>query len=109
MPIIDETPKLTVYRDGLVNLNGEASRALAKAVAVTLSAPASPGGRWLLVPVPSDHPGALPIYTPSRGRGQRFRAYALATAAFALLPDSQKKLNLELLTSSANMFRLTVI
>ncbi|MGI4884263.1 MAG: hypothetical protein ACRYFR_04820 [Janthinobacterium lividum] len=106
MPVIDTTPQLTLYRNGIANLNCEAAQHLAKAVAVSLAAPASPGSRWLLLPHYAAEAGALSLYA-DRG-GQRFRAYGLATALFAALPDSQKKLQLELRPAAGAMFRLVV-
>ena len=105
MPLIDETPKLTLYRDGLANLNGAAGRALGRAVGVNLAAPGAPGGRWQLLPVDYEQPGMLTLYTSDRG-AQRFRAYALATAVFALLPESQKKFSMTLNPTAGNRFWL---
>ncbi|GAA4362182.1 hypothetical protein GCM10023185_29870 [Hymenobacter saemangeumensis] len=106
-PQLNVHPLLTVYRDGLCNLNGDAARALARAKAVTLAAPTAPGSRWLLLPLAEEQPGSLALYSPDRG-GQRFRAYALAAAVFALLPDTQKKLCLEMAPLPGGIFQLTV-
>ena len=51
MPLIDNTPKLALYRDGYASLNGEAYRALPPdTVAVMLLPPTTPGTRWQLLP-----------------------------------------------------------
>jgi hypothetical protein len=102
------TPALTLYRDGLVSFNGEAARAIGKSTAVVLTAPSAPGAHWLMLPVADEQPGALRIYTPKRDARRRFRAYALASAAFALLPAGQKTLTLAMVPADEKLFRLTV-
>jgi hypothetical protein len=101
-------PALTLYRDGLVSLNGDAIRALGKSSAVVLTAPSSPGAHWLLLPIVASQPGALRIYRAERDARQRFRSYALAAAAFALLPEGQKTLTLSMVPAGADLFRLAV-
>jgi hypothetical protein len=107
MPTTHDSPQLTIYRDGLVSLNGDAIRALGEASAVMLTAPSSPGAHWLLLPVSATHPAALRLYCAARDTRQRFRAYSLAVAAFALLPEGQKTLTLSMLPAGADLFRLT--
>lgn len=100
-------PVLTLYRDGLVCGNGAAARLLTAVAAVLLYAPAVPGAPWLLAPVPAAHPGALPVYRAAHDARPRFRAYALATHAFALLPDGQKSLAFDAVPDG-DFFRLRV-
>ena len=95
MPTAHDTPQLTVYRSGKAKLNDQARRALLGKTAVVLSAPSSIGCRWLMLPVEWTGDGAQVLY---EDRGQkRFSAYGLATALFALLPESQNNIRLELL------------
>lgn len=101
-------PALTLYRDGLVSLNGDAIRALGKSSAVLLTAPSSPGAQWMMLPVAVEQPGSLRIYRAERDARQRFRAYALAAAAFAFLPAGQKMLTLSMEPAGAELFRLAV-
>lgn len=92
MPLIHDTPQLTVFRTGQIKLSDLARRALLNKPAVVLAAPSSIGSRWLLLPVDSIAEGALVLYDD---RGQkRFRAFALAAALFALLPADQKHAHL---------------
>ncbi|MGI4736101.1 MAG: hypothetical protein ACRYG7_13070 [Janthinobacterium lividum] len=84
MPIVD-TPLLTVYRNGLTNLNGEATRLLGPAAAVLLLAPTTPGTRWQMLPRQSPA-GALPLSGRLDRGNVRFRAAALAAALFAAWP-----------------------
>ncbi|MDO7888155.1 hypothetical protein [Hymenobacter cheonanensis] len=94
MPATLDTATLTVYPTGLANLNDAARRLLLGKAAVLLSAPTSPGSRWLLLPVAETGEGALTLYDD---RGQRrLRAFTLATALFAALPAGQKRLRLAL-------------
>jgi hypothetical protein len=94
MPTIDETPQLTVYRNGHAKLNDRARRTLLGVQAVLISAPSTIGGRWQLLPLTEAEDGAATLY---EDRGQRrFSAYALATALFALLPAAQKTVRLAL-------------
>jgi hypothetical protein len=102
------TPILTLYRDGLISLNGDALRALDKATAVLLTAPSAPGAPWLLLPVSSAQAGSLRIYRARLDARARFRSYALASAAFAFLPESQKALTLSMLPADEKLFRLAV-
>jgi hypothetical protein len=81
MPTAHDTPQLTVYRSGKAKLSDQARRALLGKTAVVLSAPSSIGCRWLMLPVEWTGDGA----------------YGLATALFALLPESQNNIRLELL------------
>jgi hypothetical protein len=67
MPLLENIPKLTLDRDGLTNLNGEASRALERAVGVSLTAPGVPGSRWALVPVELAEPGRLTFHRAAWG------------------------------------------
>ena len=98
------TPALTLYRDGSANLNGEATRLLADATALTLLPPGLPGSRWQLLP----HAEAMPATTRLRNdRGiLRFRSSALAAGLFAALPDTQKALALEFQPTANGLFQL---
>lgn len=107
MPLIDDTPKLALYRDGSANLNGAAYRALpADTLAVMLLPPTTPGTRWVLLPRKTT-PGALVLSTRSDRGATRFRAPALAAALFAALPPSfEGPLYLELVASPETGFDL---
>lgn len=79
-------PTLTIYRTGLVNLNGEATRLLPSyAAGVQLLPPTTPGTYWHLVPR-RNLDGAFTLCgRPDRGN-VRFRAASFAAALFAALP-----------------------
>jgi hypothetical protein len=88
-----EWPTLTLYRDGLANLNGLATELLRQANSVALVAPpATKAGRlakaWQL------HAGGPLALIPHGSRvSTRFRALAAATALFASLPLEIKTLS----------------
>lgn len=106
MPLIENTPKLTLYRDGYASLNGEAYRLLGPAVAVMLLPPTTPGTRWQLLPRKTS-PGALVLSTRTDRGATRFRAPALAAALFAALPPAfDGPLYLELVSSPETGFDL---
>lgn len=95
MPATHAIPQLTVFRNGKAKLSDQARRALLGKTAVLLSAPNTIGCRWLLLPVDSTGTGMLMLY---EDRGQKhFSAHSLATALFAVLPESQKSMRLALL------------
>lgn len=81
----NEPATLTVYRDGLVNLNGEATRDLSPAAAVLLLAPTTPGTRWQLLARHTAAGAHVLSGRPDRGN-VRFRCPALAAALFAAWP-----------------------
>lgn len=87
---------LTLYRDGLANLNGEATRLLSKlSDTVSLFPPAGPRRRWVLRPATEELPGEVKLVgRTDRSRHLRFRHPALGLALFAALPDSQQSLKL---------------
>jgi hypothetical protein len=93
------TPTLTIYRDGLANLNGQATAMLSRTEAVMLLPPGGPRVRWVLVPALPDLEG-LADKVRLVGRADRdhlrFRYPALALALFAALPLTQKALRLQL-------------
>lgn len=93
-----EKPTLTLYRDGLANLNGEATRLLSKVSdSISLFAPAGPRRRWVLRPATEDLPGEVKLVgRTDRSRHLRFRYPALGLALFAALPESQQALRLVL-------------
>jgi hypothetical protein len=88
-----EWPTLTLYRDGLANLNGLATELLRQADSVALVAPpATKAGRlakaWQL------HAGGPLALIPHGSRvSTRFRALTAATALFASLPLEIKALS----------------
>ena len=94
-PIISsrEWPMLTLYRDGLANLNGLATELLRQADTVALVAPPPvQAGRaqkaWQL------HTGGpLPLIPHGSRVSTRFRALAAAMALFAWLPAESKSLS----------------
>lgn len=94
MPATHDTPQLTIFRNGQAKFSDKARRAVLGKVAVILSAPATIGSRWLLLPVEWTGDGAQPIYD-DRGH-KRFGAYPLATALFAALPSTQKSIQFTL-------------
>lgn len=94
MPLTHDTPQLTIYRNGQAKLSDKARRALLGKMAVILSAPATIGSRWLLLPVEWTGDGAQTIYD-DRGH-KRFGAYPLAASLFAVLPSTQKSIRLAL-------------
>ena len=106
MPHIDNAPQLTVYRDGLTNLNGEATRALGHAVAVLLLPPTTPGTFWQLVPC--RQPAGAIVLAGRGDRGNvRFRAAALAAALYAAMPpELPGPLRLALETATDGRFQL---
>jgi hypothetical protein len=87
-----EWPTLTIYRDGLANLNGLATELLRQAKTVELVAPPPvQAGRaqkaWQL------HTGGSLALIPHGSRvSTRFRALAAATALFAGLPTELEAL-----------------
>ncbi|MBO2010883.1 hypothetical protein [Hymenobacter negativus] len=106
MPLIDDTPKLTLYRDGYASLNGEAYRSLGTAVAIMLLPPTTPGTRWQLLPRKTSA-GALLLSVRTDRGASRFRAPALAAALFAALPPTfDGPLYLELVLSPETGFEL---
>lgn len=95
-------PQLTLYRDGLANLNGDATRTLpAGADSLLLLPPAGPRRRWLLLPASAGVEGEIRLIGRADRGNLRFRAPALAVALFAALPDSQQSISLRLYTSGA--------
>lgn len=102
MPTFLHTATLTVYRNGHVNLNGEATRLLPTAAAVLLLPPTTPGTRWQLLPRQSAAGATVLSGRPDRGN-VRFRSAALAAALFAALPpDFEGPLYLELVRLEAD-------
>jgi len=102
MPTFLPSPQLTVYRNGHVNLNGEATRLMPTAAAVLLLPPTTPGTRWQLLPRQAATGAIVLSGRPDRGN-VRFRAAALAAALFAALPpDFGGPLYLELVRLSAD-------
>lgn len=97
---------LTLYADGLVNLDGDATRTLAGAVGVTLYPPGRGRGRWLLLPFAEAEPEAVSLIGRDDRGHLRFRAAAMAAALFALVPPEQKALKLRLVDGPQNAFRL---
>jgi len=103
-----EWPTLTLYRDGLANLNGLATELLRQADSVALVAPPpTKAGRlakaWQL------HTGGPLALIPHGSRvGTRFRAPAAAAALFAGLPVEAKVLSFVLTPepSHADRWRL---
>lgn len=103
------TPTLTIYRDGLANLNGQATAMLAKTESVMLLPPGGPRLRWVIVPALRDLEG-LADKVRLVGRADRdhlrFRYPALALALFAALPQGQKALRLQLEHTQSNGWEL---
>jgi hypothetical protein len=98
MPATHEAPLLTIYRSGLVNLNGEATRALAakEAESISLLPPSRQAPNWMLIPASEGLPGPVPLHTRSDRGNMRFRTYELAVGLFAALPKRCKSLRLQL-------------
>lgn len=96
MTATQETPQLTVYRNGLVNLNGEATRALSAKDAETLLLlpPTRTESRWLLLPAAEGVSGDIRLHGRADRGNLRFRAPGLAVSLFAALPPSQEALRL---------------
>ncbi|RZK31619.1 MAG: hypothetical protein EOO57_16080 [Hymenobacter sp.] len=96
MPVIDTTPQLTVYRNGLVNLNGEATRAftIKGADSLLLLAPTRTEPQWLLLPAAEGVSGEIRLHGRADRGNLRFRAPGLALALFAALPPEQDALRL---------------
>jgi hypothetical protein len=96
-PVHQEVPALTLYRDGLANLNGEATRALpAHGQALMLLPPTTSRRQWLLLPADGELAGDIRLIgRPDRGN-LRFRSSHLAVSLFAALPAAQGSLRLQL-------------
>lgn len=94
MPVIDNAPHLTLYRSGLVNLNGEATRCLQKAKTLLLLPPTRTEPRWLLLAAAEGVTGELTLHGRSDRGNMRFRAPGLALALFAALPATQDSLRM---------------
>lgn len=95
MPVIDTTAQLTVYRNGLVNLNGEATRAMShNAASLLLLPPTRTEPRWLLLPAAEGVAGDIRLHGRADRGNLRFRAPGLALALFAALPEGQDSLRL---------------
>lgn len=91
-------PALTLYRDGLVNLNGDATRVLKNGQReLMLLPPATTRPRWMLLPsIPGLGLEINLIGWAARDRHLRFRAPALAVAVFAALPPEATSIRLAL-------------
>jgi hypothetical protein len=101
-----EPPQLTLYRDGRVNLNGQATWLLRQAAAIRLLPPAQPRSRWQLLPYAQPEADTISLNT-DRGL-LRFSSAALATALYAALPEGCKALRLELEPTSGATYKLVV-
>ncbi|OGX81995.1 hypothetical protein BEN47_05080 [Hymenobacter lapidarius] len=97
MPLIVDVLTLTLYRDGLANLNGEATRALpAGAASLLLLPPNRASPHWVLVPATGGLLGDIQLVGRSDRGNLRFRAPSLAVALFAAVPREQPALRLVL-------------
>lgn len=96
-PAHQDAPALTLYRDGLANLNGEATRALpSQATDLVLWPPTTRRRQWLLLPADGELAGDIRLVGRTDRGSLRFRAPALAVALFAALPETQQSLRLQL-------------
>ena len=103
-PNLRAQPMGVLYRDGLLNFNGEAARLLpSQAVGVRLLPPVSlEAPQWLLLPIYANDPAAARLY----GNTARHCAPALVTALFAFLPAGQPLLRLQLVPTESAAFQL---
>jgi len=107
MPIIDNIPQLTIYRDGLANLNGEATRALPPGTeSLLLLPPTRQAGWWMAIPATAALAGNTPLHGRADPGNMRFRAYELAVALFAALPAARKSVRLALQPAAAGGWHL---
>jgi hypothetical protein len=93
MPATHETPQLTVYRNGLVNLNGEATRLLSTD-SLRLLDPTRSEPHWLLLAHPQLVGDIKLRGRADRRRHLRFRHPDFAIALFAGVPTGQEQVRM---------------
>ena len=102
MPLFVDTPALTLYRNGLANLNGEATRQLPAGCTTLLLVPPNRASQyWVLVPATGGLLGDIPLVGRADRGNLRFRARSLAVALFAALGREQPALHLVLEPTAA--------
>jgi hypothetical protein len=110
LPSLQDVPTVTLYPDGLANLNGDASRLLPKGTdCFLLLPPTAARPRWAILVGPSALAGDIKLSSRSDRLGAlRFRAPQLALSLFAALPTKQTalKLQLEPETTRPDLFQL---
>jgi hypothetical protein len=98
LSLLPDAPTVTLYRAGLANLNGDASRLLPKGTdCLMLLPPTLARPRWAILVGPTALAGDIKLAGRSDRLGMlRFRAPQMAIALFAALPDEQTTLRLRL-------------